>query len=70
MFKTKQRKKQKGQSLIYVGLLVIVIISGVFFVYDIGNIVNTKIKFQNGVDSAALASVSVKISKQDRKSVV
>jgi len=70
MFKTKQRKKQKGQSLIYVGLLVIVIISGVFFVYDIGNIVNTKIKFQNGVDSAVLASVSVKISKHHTETLV
>lgn len=67
---SKVRKKQAGQSLIYVGLLVVVIISGVFFVYDIGNIVNTKIKFQSGADSAALASVAVKISKHHTDTLV
>lgn len=59
----KRYKQQKGQSLIYVAILIVVLVSGVFFVYDIGNIVNTKIKFQNGADSAALSAVAVKISK-------
>lgn len=67
---SKARKKQAGQSLIYVALLVVVIISGVFFVYDIGNIVNTKIKFQSGADSAALASVALKISKHHTDTLV
>lgn len=67
---SKSRKKQAGQSLIYVALLVVVIISGVFFVYDIGNIVNTKIKFQSGADSAALASVALKISKHHTDTLV
>lgn len=67
---SKARKKQTGQSLIYVALLVVVIISGVFFVYDIGNIVNTKIKFQSGADSAALASVALKISKHHTDTLV
>ncbi|MFN8674656.1 MAG: pilus assembly protein TadG-related protein [Candidatus Sericytochromatia bacterium] len=66
----KRRKKQKGQSLIYVALLIVVIISGVFFIYDIGNIVNNKIKLQSGTDSAALAASSLKISKHHTDTLV
>lgn len=58
-----KRKKQAGQSLLYVSILIVLLISGVFFVYDIGTIVNNKIKFQNGADAAALAAVATKISK-------
>lgn len=65
-----KNKKQKGQSLLYVSILAIVIISGVFFVYDIGNMVNTKIKFQNGADSAALSAVAAKITKHHTESMV
>lgn len=66
----KKYKNQRGQSLLYVSILIVVLVSGVFFVYDIGNIVNTKIKFQNGADSAALSAVSVKISKHHMDAMV
>lgn len=66
----KKYKNQRGQSLLYVSILIVVLVSGVFFVYDIGNIVNTKIKFQNGADSAALSAVAVKISKHHMDAMV
>jgi hypothetical protein len=66
----KKYKQQKGQSLLYVAILIVVLVSGVFFVYDIGNIVNTKIKFQNGADAAALSAVAVKISKHHTDAMV
>ncbi len=66
----KKTNKQRGQSLLYVTVLIVILISGVFFVYDIGNMVNTKIKFQNGADAAALASVAVKISKHHTDTMV
>lgn len=67
---TKRKKSQKGQSLLYVSILIIILISSVFFVYDVGSIVNTKIKLQNGVDSAVLGSVAVKISKHHNDSLI
>lgn len=70
MFVTKRINNQKGQSLLYVSILIVVLISGVFFVYDIGSMVNTKIKFQNGADSAALASVAVKITKHHTEQMI
>lgn len=70
MFVSKKLHKQKGQSLIYVAILIVILISGVFFVFDIGTMVNTKIKFQNGADAAALASVAVKISKHHTDTLV
>ncbi|MBC7475894.1 MAG: Tad domain-containing protein, partial [Candidatus Sericytochromatia bacterium] len=63
MLNNKRSKNNKGQSLLYVSFLIVILISGVFFVYDIGNMVNTKIKFQNGADAAVLSSVALKISK-------
>lgn len=63
MYISKLILKQKGQALLYVAVLIIIMISGVFFVYDLGNIVHNKIKFQNGADAAALSAVSLKISK-------
>jgi hypothetical protein len=66
----KKFNRQKGQSLIYVSILIVVLISGVFFVYDIGNMVNTKIKFQNAADAAALASVALKIGKHHTDALV
>jgi competence protein ComGC len=63
MYKSKKYLKQKGQALLYVAVLIIIMVSGVFFVYDLGNIVHNKIKFQNGADAAALSAVSLKISK-------
>jgi len=66
----KKQSKQKGQSLIYVVALIAVLISGVFFVYDTGKIVNTKIKFQNAADSAALSAVALKINKHHMDQLV
>ncbi len=65
-----RKKNQKGQSLIYVAILLVVLMSGVFFVYDIGTMVNNKIKFQNGADAAALSAVAVKISKHHTDTMV
>lgn len=67
---TKKRNHQKGQSLLYVSILIVIIVSSVFFVYDVGSIVNTKIKLQNGVDSAVLGSVAVKISKHHNDALI
>ena len=65
-----KKQQQKGQSLVYVAVLIVLLMSGVFFVYDIGNMVNTKIKFQNGADAAALSAVAVKISKHHTDAMV
>jgi len=63
MWQSKKIFRQRGQSLLYVAVLIVILVSGVFFVFDIGNMVNNKIKLQNGADSAALGAVAVKISK-------
>jgi Flp pilus assembly protein TadG len=70
MLVSRKASRQKGQSLIYVAILIVVLISGVFFVFDIGNMVNTKIKLQNGADAAALSAVAVKISKHHTDTLV
>jgi competence protein ComGC len=70
MYSYKRNLKQRGQALLYVAVLIVIMISGVFFVYDIGNIVHSKIKFQNGADAAALSAVSLKISKHHIDSLV
>jgi len=66
----KKQKRQKGQSLIFVVALMSVLISGIFFVYDTGKIVNTKIQFQNAADSAALSAVALKINKHHMDELV
>jgi len=49
--------------MIYVAVLILVLVGGAFAVYDIGRLINARIEFQNAADSAALASVAVKINK-------
>ena len=70
MLFSRKQKSQKGQSLIYVAVMVVILVSSAFYVFDVGSTVNTKIKFQNGADSAALAGVAVKISKHHVLSLI
>lgn len=44
MLFSRKQKSQKGQSLIYVAVMVVILVSSAFYVFDVGSTVNTKIK--------------------------
>lgn len=53
---------ESGQALIYVALILAVLVTVIFAIFDLGRLTTAKIQAQNGADAAALAAVSVKIS--------
>lgn len=56
-------RRQRGQTLIFVGVMGLLLIAGVLLTYDVGRLVTAKIRFQNGADAAAVAAVALKINK-------
>ena len=58
-----RRHRQAGQVLVVTALMILVMVCGILVGIDMGRLVLARIKFQNGADSAALASVAVKVGK-------
>lgn len=57
------RKTQRGQTIPYVAVMIVVLAGAALVVFDMGRMVNARIQSQNAVDAATLAAVSVKITK-------
>lgn len=55
-------EEEHGQALIYVALVLAVLVTVLFAIFDLGRLTTAKIQAQNGADAAALAAVSVKVS--------
>ncbi|HEY9899851.1 MAG TPA: pilus assembly protein TadG-related protein [Pantanalinema sp.] len=55
-------REEDGQALIYVALVLAVLVTVLFALFDLGRLTTAKIQAQNGADAAALAAVSVKVS--------
>lgn len=56
-------RRQRGQTLVFVGVMGLMLIAAVLLTYDVGRLVTAKIRFQNGADAAAVAAVALKINK-------
>jgi hypothetical protein len=56
-------KRQRGQAIPYVAFLILILSAAALVIFDIGRMVNARIQAQNAADAAALAAVSVKVSK-------
>ena len=54
---------QRGQAMVYIAIVILVLVAGAFAVYDIGKLVNARIQFQNAADASSLAAVSIKVNK-------
>jgi len=57
------RANQRGQVIPYVAFLLLILTAAGLIVFDVGYLVNARIKSQNAADAAALAAVAVKINK-------
>lgn len=57
------KKFQRGQVIPYVAFLILILSASALVIFDIGRLINARIQAQNAADAAALAAVSVKISK-------
>lgn len=55
-------REEDGQALVYVALVLAVLVTVLFALFDMGRLTTAKIQAQNGADAAALAAVSVKVS--------
>lgn len=62
------RRRQRGQALVYVALVMVVLITVVYATFDLGRLVSAKIQAQNAADAAALAAVSLKVSVHNTRS--
>lgn len=58
-----KRQSQRGQAIPYVAFLILILSAAALVIFDIGRMVNARIQAQNAADAAALAAVSVKVSK-------
>jgi len=56
-------RSQKGQAIPYVAFLILILSAAALLIFDIGRMINARIQAQNAADAAALAAVSVKVSK-------
>ena len=59
---TRIRREDDAQAMIYVAIVVGALVTVLYTTYDLGRLVAAKVMSQNGADSAALASVSLKVS--------
>lgn len=56
-------RSQRGQAIPYAAFLILILSAAALVVFDIGRMVNARIQAQNSADAAALAAVSVKVTK-------
>ena len=66
----RNRNSERGQALIYVAAFCLVLVAGIFAVFDVGRIVTARIQFQTAADAAALSAVAVKSTKHHVDAVV
>lgn len=55
-------RDEEGQALIYVSIILAVLVTIIFAVFDLGRLTTAKIQAQNGADAAALSAVALKVS--------
>lgn len=60
---------ESGQALIYVALMMAVLVTVIFAVFDLGRLMSAKIRSQNAADAAALAAVSLKVGVHHTRSL-
>lgn len=58
-----KQQHQRGQVIPYVAFLILILTAAGLIVFDVGHLINARIKSQNAADAAALAAVAVKINK-------
>ncbi|MBF2052391.1 MAG: hypothetical protein IGS03_02870 [Candidatus Sericytochromatia bacterium] len=58
-----KHRQQRGQVIPYVAFLILILTAAGLIVFDVGHLINARIKSQNAADAAALAAVAVKINK-------
>lgn len=59
----RKHRHQRGQVIPYVAFMILLLTGAALVVFDIGYMINARIKSQNAADAAALAAVAVKINK-------
>lgn len=64
------QQRQKGQVIPYVAFLLLILTAAALIVFDLGYLVNSRIKAQNAADAAALAAVAVKVNKHHSEALV
>ncbi|MGV3526717.1 MAG: pilus assembly protein TadG-related protein [Candidatus Sericytochromatia bacterium] len=66
----RRRHSERGQVIPYVAFLLLILTAAALVVFDVGYLINSRIQSQNAADAAALAGVSVKISKHHMDTLV
>lgn len=66
----KKNQSQRGQVIPYVAFLILILTGAALIVFDLGYMVNARIKAQNAADAAALAAVAIKINKHHTDTLV